>query len=150
MNTKAIIEAVATHALKTGWFERVNQHEPKAGPPEGLTCAIWAQRLGPVPSGSGLASTTARLEMNVRIYTNMLYEPADSIDPRIVGAVDDLMGAYSGDFTLGATIRNVDLLGQAGPGLEAVAGYLTLDQRLYRVMTIHVPLIVNDAWTQAP
>jgi hypothetical protein len=58
------------------------------------------------------------------------------------------MAAYSGDFELGGNVRNVDLLGQASEGLTAQAGYLEQDGKLYRVMTINLPLIVNDVWNQ--
>ncbi len=149
MNTKALIQATLTHALKLGRFERVNGHEPKAAPGTRLTCAIWVQRISPVPTDSGLAATTARVELSVRVYSSMLAEPQDRIEPDMSAAVDALMGAYAGDFTLGGTIRNVDLLGQAGAPMEAVAGYVTVDTTLFRIVTITVPLIVNDAWTQA-
>jgi hypothetical protein len=149
MNTQAIIDAVASTALSTGQFDRVNAHEPKAAPTSGLSCAIWAQRLGPHIEGSGLASTSARLELNVRVYMNMLTQPEDAIDPRIVRSVDALMTKFSSDIGLGGTVAYVDLLGSAGSALEAVAGYITIDQRLFRVVTISLPLIINDAWTQA-
>ena len=148
MNTTALIQATLTHALKLGRFERVNGHEPKAAPGTRLTCAIWVQRISPA-IGHGLAATTARVELSVRIYSSMLAEPQDQIEPDMAAAVDDLMAAYAGDVTLGGTIRNVDLLGQAGPPMEAVAGYLTVDTTLFRIVTITLPLIVNDAWTQA-
>ncbi len=149
MNTTALIQATLTHALKLGRFERVNGHEPKSGPAGRLTCAIWVQRISPVPSQSGLTSTTARVELSVRVYSSMLSEPQDRIDTDMAAAVDALMAAYAADFTLGGTIKHVDLLGAVGAPLEAVAGYVTVDTTLFRIVTITVPLIVNDAWTQA-
>jgi hypothetical protein len=141
---------VESHALKLALFERVNTHEPKNAPGKGLSAAIWVQRIGPAPTDSGLAATTARIELRVRIYSSMLQEPQDSIDPNILAAVVKLLEQYSEDFTLGGTIRNVDVLGQTGEPLGAQAGYINQDGKMMRVMDITLPLIVNDVWTQAP
>lgn len=144
----AIMTGVADHARRTGLFEKVNGHEPKNSPGNGLTAAAWVDTIDPVAIASGLAVTSARVAVLVRIYTNMLMEPQDAIDPNIVNAVSVLMGEYSGDFDLGGLVRNVDLLGSHGVPLRAQAGYLEHDKKLYRVMTITVPLIVNDVWNQ--
>lgn len=146
----AILAAVQSHALASGLFERVNQHEPKDPPGNGLTAAVWVDTVGPVAAGSGLQSTTGLVTVNVRLYLNMISEPQDAIDPVMVGAVDTLLAAYSGDFELGGQVRNIDLLGAYGPGLSARAGYLPWDGKTYRVYTITLPMIVNDMWTQAP
>lgn len=149
MNITSILDGLVSHALASGWFMRVNQHEPKSAPiGTGLTAAIWVQRISPVV-GSGLATTSGRLEFTERIYQNMLSEPQDSIDPTVISAVDVLMTAYSGDFELNGLVRNVDLIGTYGPPLSAQAGYLNQSGVMFRVMDITLPLIVNDLWTQA-
>lgn len=149
LQISSILTAVASHALSSGQFDRVNKHEPKVAPGKGVTCAVWVDRVEPVKS-SGLNSTTARIALMIRTYQSMLSEPRDMIDPAMVAAVDALMGAYSGDFELGGLIRSVDLLGAYGTPLSAQAGYMEQDKRLYRVMTITLPLIVNDVWNQVP
>lgn len=148
LDTAAIIDAVASHALALGRFERVNQHEPANSPISGLTAAVWVDRLGPARASSGLATTSARLVLQVRIYSSVAQEPADAIDPTMLAAVDALMGAYSADFTLGGLVRSVDLLGEEGQVLDAQAGYLELVDAVYRVFTITVPIIANDTWEQ--
>ena len=147
LGAKAVLAAVKTHASKTGLFERVLGHEPKSAPGNGLSAAVWVDSIRPA-AASGLASTSARLVLKVRVYTNMLREPQDSIDTDILGAVDVLMAAYSANFTLGGLIRDVDLLGADGDPLSADAGYLEQDGRLYRVMVITLPLEINDLWSQ--
>lgn len=142
-----IFQAVESHALTTGRFERVNLHEPKNAPGNGLTCAIWTEHLEAIRS-SGLSVTSAVLRMYVRIYDNMLREPQDSIDPDVVAATAELFDAYNGDFELGGLVRNVDVLGSAGISLQAKAGYIQQDKGLFRCMTIVLPLIINDAWDQ--
>lgn len=149
LDTKAILDAVVSHALASGHFERVNQHEPKSAPGNGLSAAVWVDRVGPA-RGSGLAMTSALLVLNVRLYTSMLSEPQDAIDPNLMAAHDALMTAYSGAFTLGGLVRSVDLLGAAGTPLSSQAGYLNQDSKLFRVITITLPVIVNDCWEQAP
>lgn len=144
-----ILSAVSSHALASGYFERVNTHEPKSAPGNGLSVAIWVQNIGPARGASGLSSTTVLLTFNARIFQSMLSDPQDMIDPNLMKALDALMAAYSGDFTLGGTVRNVDLLGQFGPGLGAEAGYIEQDKKLFRVITITLPLVVNDLWAQA-
>lgn len=149
LDTLSILNAVQSHAMASGHFERVNRHEPKNAPGNGLSAAIWVDRIEPVQS-SGLSSSSAIVTLNIRVYTNMLAEPQDAIDPNIATAVDALIGAYSSDFELGGNVRCVDLLGQSGQGLTAQAGYLEQDHKMYRVMTISLPLIVNDVWSQSP
>lgn len=150
LNAKPIIDAVVSHAAASGYFDRVNSHEPKNAPGNGLSAAAWVDSVGPARGQSGLRSTSALLVLNVRLYTSMLAEPQDAIDPNLTDALDALFTAYSGDFELGGNVRNVDLLGQAGTPLSAKAGYLNQDNKLFRVYTITLPLIVSDVWEQTP
>ena len=146
---QSILDAMRSHALATGHFEKVNLHEPKKAPGAGgLYAAIWFDHIGPQPGESAIDKTTVRLITNVRIYSNFISEPQDAIDPAILSATADLMDKYSGDFTLGGVIQSVDLLGRGGRPLEAQAGYQNQDGTVYRIYTIFVPLVVNDAWTQ--
>lgn len=149
LDVTTILDGLVSHALSIGYFERVNTHEPKSHPGHGLSCAIWVQEIRPLPLASGLNETTVLLAFDVRVYSNMLQDPQDAIDPNLLTAVDALMSAYSGNFTLGGAVRDVDLLGQFGSGLTAEAGYVNINQKLMRVMTIGLPLVVNDLWSQA-
>ncbi|MES9522465.1 hypothetical protein [Streptomyces capoamus] len=148
LDITTILDAVVTHALTSGYFSQVNGHEPKSAPGTGLSAAVWVEQIGPARGGSGLAATSTRLALNVRLYTPMVQEPEDAIDPNLMTALDALMAAYSGDFTLDGLVREVDLLGTYGDPLSARAGYLTTSGAEYRVMTITLPLIVNDLWEQ--
>lgn len=143
-----LFSAVESHALATAYFDRVNKHEPKNAPGRGLTAAVWVDKIEPALGKSGLMSTTVRLTLNVRVYSNMLQEPQDMIDPEILKAIDALMEAYSGDFELGGEAMFVDLLGDGGTALSAQAGYISTDNKMYRVMTIVLPIIVDNLWDQ--
>lgn len=150
LNVTGILDAIVSHALASGRFEQVNGHEPESTPSLGLTAAVWADQAVALRAASGLGSTTARLDVSVRIYTSVQSEPADAIDPALITAVDDLCAAYVGDFTLGGLIKNVDVLGAHGQPLLVRAGYIQQSGAVYRVMTITLPVIVNDLWEQVP
>jgi hypothetical protein len=147
LDISTILDRAVSHAMALGVFESVNTHEPKNSPGNGLTCAVWASTVEPAMT-SGLDSTSVVVTLNVRLYTSMLTQPPDIIDPNLVSALDVLMAAYVGDFTLGGAVRQVDVRGAEGAKLAARAGYLDIDRKLYRVITINLPMIVNDLWEE--
>ena len=149
LNASILTNAMASHAAALGVFDFVNVHEPKSGPVgTGVGCAIWVQDM--LPASSGLAATSFRLTFNVRLYSSALQEPMDAIDPNILDAADLLLSDYIGNFTLGGLIREVDVRGIDGPPLRVDAGYLTQDGQIYRVITISVPLVINDLYAENP
>lgn len=151
IQSQDLVNRITSHAMATGFFDRVNAHEPKSKPGRGLTCSVWIDRIEPARSRSGLTATDARVVFNVRVYTNMLQQPQDAIDPSVMDAVDRLFEAYTGDFDLGSETRFIDVLGMTqGHALDAQSGYINIDNMTYRVITISVPVIVSNAWTQAP
>lgn len=145
---KTIIDQLTSKCMATGLFASVNGHEPKNAPEKGLTAAVWVDRIVPYSGGSGMTSTSAVVTVMVRVYTPMITEPQDMIDPTLIAAVDTLMGDISGDFDLGGSVRNVDLLGETGATLSAQAGYTDLDGTIFRIIDINVPCVVSDAWAQ--
>lgn len=147
---QTLFNVIESHARASGLFDSVNTHEPKSAPGGNVHCAIYVSTLRPMPAGSGLATTAGVVTVMARIYVPMIQEPQDKIDPDIVVAADTLMDDFSGDFTLGGNARNIDLLGQTGESLEGRAGYITIDQTVFRSMDITIPIVVNDVFTQAP
>ncbi len=146
-----ILDKAVSHAMALGRFDFVNQHEPKGGSPgTDIMCAVWVDRIRPAKT-SGLSSTSGVLTLMHRIYQNMLKQPYDQIDPIVLAATSVLIGAFSGDFDFGgvSNTRAVDLLGSEGVPLSGQAGYVDVGGKRFRVMTVTVPIIVNDMWTQA-
>lgn len=148
MDINGITDALVSHAAALGLFERVNTFEPTNQPGNGLSCAVWVDTIQPLAEVSGLDATSAKLVFFVRFFKSMQTEPLDMLDPELVSATDTLMNAYSGDFDLTSTVKQVDLLGQHGTPLSGQAGYLNMDAKMYRVMTITLPLVCNDVWNQ--
>lgn len=145
---QATIDTIITHAKKLGIFERVHPYEPKGAPGNGVSLAVWVDRILPLKS-SGLDSTTVRVSYSLRIYQNMLKEAQEKIDTTLLSAATKLMVAYSGDFTFGGNARQVDLLGAYGIPLSAQAGYLSMGGTAdFRTLVITLPIIYNDAFEQ--
>jgi hypothetical protein len=144
------MSAVESHAQGLGLFEQVLGHEPVSAPGSGLTYAVWVKRVMPIPARSGLASMSARLELTGRVLMPADSEPLDGVDIAVTQAVDGLMNAYAGDFQLGGSIAEVDLLGEYGAPLGADFAYARFDSTTYRAATLTIPLILNDVWTEAP
>ena len=139
-----LVDKVTSHASALGVFRSVNAHEPKSAPGSGLRYAVWVQAIEPMGAASGLAATSGYVILTGRIYGNMLMKPEDEIDPRIMTAASTLIGAYTGDFDFGSTVRAVDLLGMYGAKLRAQAGYATIAQTVYRIMDVTIPVVIND------
>lgn len=146
---ETLIDALVSEYQRGGYFDRINTHEPRRKPGKGLTAAIWPLSITPLPLASGLNVTSALVVFTGRSYMNMHTEPNDMIDVWMLRANSNLMRAFSGDFTLGGLIRNVDLLGNFGTPLSLVSGYLDQDKAKFRIIDLTIPCVVNDVWTQA-
>lgn len=145
---RGVYSSALSIARQLGIFELVVAHEPKAKPVSLPACAVWTQALTPVAAVSGLASTSGRLELRARIYLNFLSKPEDRLDPELLRLASTLLGAYSGGFTFGGTVMEIDLLGAYGESLSATAGYIHHDDTLFRVMEISLPIIIDNLWVQ--
>ena len=150
-----IFDAVFSDVQRSGYFDRINDWEPKRAPGRGLTAAIWVQSMLPIAGISGLAATGCRVVFQLRAYKNIATQlkpgtPAlgDSIDINMLKAMSNLARRYHGDFDFEGLIRNVDLLGHWGIALSVTAGYLEQDKAWFRTMDMLIPCIVNDVWPQ--
>jgi hypothetical protein len=146
-----VFDRIVSLALSLGRFDSVNQHEPKSAPGNGINCAVWVQAIRPARS-SGLPMTSGVMDLQLRVYQSFLSQPFDSIDPAVTGAICDIMGAISGEFSFGGIdgVRDVDLLGMTGTPMSAQSGYVEIDRKMFRVMTLAIPVIINDMFAQVP
>jgi hypothetical protein len=146
LDATGIRDELMSAAGTSGAFDAVVAHEPKSPPaPTGVTCAVFAGDATPVLSG-GLAALSFRLEFTMRLYTAMIQEPADAIDPLLLHAADVLTAYLCADFQLSSKARYVDFLGADGERLRWVPGYVTQDSKPFRIIDIFVPVIINDLY----
>lgn len=141
-------DALTSHAQARGGFNQVLKHEPLSAPGSGLTYAVWVGDIDPLPTASGLASTSVRVIFNGRLYLPADTEPMDEVDVQLTDAATDLMSLYTSDFTLGGSVRNIDLLGEFGDRMRARLGYLDIGSTIYRISTISIPAVFSNAWAQ--
>lgn len=149
LGVTAIIDTAVSHAATLGYFDEAMPYEPRTTPGAGLTFGLWLANIRPVAARSGLAATSARVELAGQILLPDATEPKEDIDLRIATAADALITAYSADVDFGDS-GEVDLLGVYGDPLQV--GRMTwveIGGQLYRAAMITLPVIVNDAWTQA-
>jgi hypothetical protein len=146
-----IFDRLVSHMLASGRFDAVNKHEPKNSPGNGVSCSLWISSIRPIRT-SGLNSTSCLIAFSARIYTSFTSEPFDMIDPNVTSATVDLIGRLSANFELGGQddVREIDLLGAYGEPLSGKAGYVEISKHMYRVMTVTIPVVINDIWSQVP
>lgn len=151
LESQALIDAVASVAMRSGYFRQVNQHESKSAPGTGLTADVWIQALTPAARRSTLEHTAVRVAFTLRIFMNMTAEPQDRIEPDVMNAADWIMNEFTGDFTLDGLSDDtveLDLLGSDGIPMGAQAGYLSIGGSLQRIYDLTIPLIIFDVWEQ--
>jgi len=152
-NSQAILTLFAnlkSQASKSGLFDgKVLGHEPKSAPGTGFSYALWLGPITPVPNLSGLNSTAGRVVVNSRIMTPFLQKSEDQIETDMMRRVLEMIGFYSGEFTVGGLAMFVDLLGAHGVPLEVTqVGYLNMDDAYYRVADLTIPVMIDALWTQ--
>lgn len=148
LDIQSILDNVASHAMSTGHLDVVLGYVSKQQPTNGITAAIYVERINPIKS-SGLSNTSIRLELEMQIYSSTYQEPYDGIDANLVRATDAVFTNFIGDFDLGGESRHIDIFGAHGRGLEVRSGYINLDGKEFRVFQIMIPIIVDDIWEQA-
>jgi hypothetical protein len=142
---KALFQALESHALTLGIFDRVNTHVPASVPGKGLSCSISLGSVAATPEASGLAAVSGTITFNVMIFNPMTQRSLDGIDQGTLTAVCTLLAEYSGNFTLGGTVRDIDLL-----ALKAEPAYLEQENKHFRVEQISVAVVINDLWGMSP
>lgn len=146
IDTRAVRNALVTHAEGLGVFQQVLAHEPKSKPGPARSLSLWSGIAR--PAQSGLDSTSVLWVWTGRITVSMLTEPQDDIDCNVMDAALAYLAALSGGFTLGGLARDIDLLGQHGLPLAGDMGYHTHSDTMYRAFAIQIPIVFNDVLSQ--
>lgn len=149
MNVKAIFGRVASAALRTGRFARVQTHETKTSPGAELVMDIFLTGLRGI-NASSLAATSVRMELTGRIYKPFLSDPQDDIDAEVTDAGIAVFTELAADFELGGEVRNIDIRGAYGSPLDLRAGYITIGSTVHRTADLIIPMIINDVLPEVP
>jgi len=140
----ALFQAIQSMAQQTGLFQgEVIIHDPWNAPGSRINCSISLGAVRPVPS-SGLASVSGQITLIVRVWSSLLQIPQDNVDPEVLAAACTLMGQFAGGFTLGGTVRDIDLF-----GMSAVPSYVEIEGKEYRSVEITLPIVINDMFAEA-
>lgn len=150
LNTKIYMDALISHVMSLGHFSSVNSTDVGSVPTnDGISAVLWPRRIVPASGRSGLASTSVVMTLVMRLFHSAATDPIGEIDPRMIDATDALLNAFSGDFTLGGVVAEIDLLGQYGEALRSDSGWLDMGgDGKFRIVDITIPLVINDVWTQ--
>lgn len=148
-----IIDAVVSDVKQSGYFSQTIEDTINKGPDGKLTALVWLQNVGVAQRASGLNTSAAMLTFMIRVYANQIARDkpvfVETMPRRLVKAVSNLIRRYHDNFDFGGVCRNVDCLGEfVGGGLSATSGYEEIGGSWYRMMTLAVPVIVNDVWVQ--
>lgn len=139
-----LFSAIQSYAQELAIFNGgVGLHDPWSPPPGQLYCSISLGPVRPVTS-SGLAAVSGQVTLLVRVWSSALQQPLDSIDPGVLAAVCALMGQFAGGFTLGGTVRDIDLF-----GMSAQPAYVDFEGKPFRTVEISVPIVINDMFEEA-
>lgn len=137
-----LFSQVRSRAKKLGVFSATIGHDPENAPPAGVSCSIMLGPVKPVTS-SGLAAVSGEVTLMVHVWAFAQKRPLDELDPAVLAATCALMGAFAGGFTLGGTVREVDLF-----SMNAQPGYVNFEGKEFRTMAISLPIVINDMFAE--
>ena len=137
------LQTIKSHLLASGWFDGgVMVGEPKSPPGNGLTAAVFMERVA--VDELTLSTTIESHEVVVRFYTPNLQQTTPNREDRLEKAVAYVEEDLFGDFTLGGTVRNIDI-----SQLEWEFGHVDIDRIDYRTVEATLSLIVDGSATLA-
>lgn len=139
---QALFTAIQSYAEQLGVFQAAETADPRNAPGNRLFCSITLGPIRPVTS-SGLASVSGQVTLLVRVWSSELQKPYESVDPEVLAVVCALMGQFAGGFTLGGTVRDVDLF-----SMTAQPAYVDFEGKPFRVVEISVGIVINDMFAE--
>lgn len=147
LDAAGVLNGIVSVCQKVGSIEQAIAGQGVNPPLTGVGATVWAMPSRPVPRRSGLNAVSILLVFNVRLTLSMQTQPPESIETTLLGAFSDVCNALAGGFTLGGEVEQVDLLGAYEP-LKWDFGYVPYDGVNYRCVTITVPVVLDDMWSE--
>ena len=151
-NIKTTLDAISSHISRSGYVNDVRIGEPVAPPdaPDKMHAAIYMASANVV--GLTLSNTVEVHLVTVRLYRRAAFgqgDDAGQVEAEVALAVSQISSNLIGEFDLGGTSRNIDVVGQYGQNISATWGYVTLGNTVFRTVDLAVPLVIDDSATQA-
>ena len=148
-NVTNTLKAVETYLRKDGACGAVTIGEPKSPPGGGKYQAAVYMRSTAVYGVTANGGTLEVHVVNVRLYKDMLAEPRENIETDLATALARIASDLIGEYDLGATVRNIDVAGAQGTPMSSEWGYTSISEKMFRVIDLRVPLLVDDSATAA-
>ena len=140
------LKLIESYAAGTGYFKGGTIiGQPKA-PPEGLTASIYmvAVRNGRLYVNGGTGEVhIVRIEM----YRNAMHDPEEDIEMELAQVAQQVKADLLGDYDLGATINHIDTNGIYGVTMDTEWGFKDINNVMFRVATMILPLVIDDSAT---
>lgn len=149
-NVAATLDVIHGHVAASGRFSSHGIGEP-ISPPDGdlLHGAVFMRGAG-ITKIYGDGGTQEVQVVMVRIYRNVLKQPQADGETELAIVAQEIAQDLIQDFSLGANVREIDIAsGQGGEPMTLEWGHVTIDQTIYRVVDIAVPIVVDDSATAA-
>ena len=144
---QATFDAIRDALLKTNYFSTVEIGEPKSPPADAkLTVHIWIESISEVATTLDKTIEVYTLTMRMMIPT-VFSEPVEGIEVELAEAVSRADEGLFADFSFGATVRNIDVVGQYGTAYRVDFGHVDIGGKLFRIADITIPMIVDDSAT---
>ena len=146
---KSTLETLEDWLKKSGYFPKAAIGEPKQPPQEETSAAVFMNRVSTIRVFANGGLSEVHL-VTVRVYRNMLAEPQQDIELDLARLISSDSSDLVGDFTMGGAVMALDVAGMHGTPYGATWGYLDVGGKMYRIVDILAPFIVNDSATAAP
>jgi len=144
------VEVMHSHIARQGYITQHQVGEFTAPPIAELSAAVW-------PDSVGIAETTLNSlveihTLTVRIMIDWLrYKDAER-EYKIMDAQSRFLTDLVEDFQLGGNIRAIDFAGMYGASVSIDWGRIDIGSpsKIYRVVDMRIPLIIDSTDTLAP
>lgn len=150
VDAAGVLAGIVSVCQKVGSIEQTIAGQGQNPPTAGIGATVWMMPGGTVAKRSGLNTVSIALVFNIRLTLSMQTQPPESIETGLLGAFSDLCNALASGFTLGGQVEQVDLLGAYGERLRWDPGYVQYDGVTYRCVTLPVPVVLDDVWSEVP
>jgi len=150
-NLTATLKSVESHLRSSGYASSVVVGEPKSAMEAGprVTAAVWTVSATIVALTAGNETIELHV-LNVRLYADAFTESPETLELAIVNAQSQVAAKLLADANLNSSVRSIDAGGQYGVQFEGQYGYAEVSGKMYRIVDLTLPFIVDASATVTP